>query len=195
MVVDNIENDIHIGGVGGVDKVTQLLARAEVGVHVEEVLDAVAVVGGEVGALFPDGTDPEGGDAEAFQVAELVGDAADGAALPGASGAHPGCLIGGGELAPVAAIKEGHSGAVGEAVGQQEVEDLVAPVTRAFVHAATRGEAGIGQASGGGGFDLCHDGLLLPAANGIYLTTAIGEAYQSQTANTIKQRLRAGDGF
>src|SRR5262249_20195024 len=117
-----------------------LLAGAEVGVHVEEVLDAVAVVARLEGDLPERRADPQGGDAEPPQVAELAPQPFQRAALPAAAGAEPGVVIDpAGVLGPVQGC--GAAGrravvvvpvaalllAVGEAVQQQEVQNLVLP--------------------------------------------------------------------
>ena len=44
VVGDDVEDDVDALLVGGLDEVAELLARSEVRVDVEEVLDAVAVV-------------------------------------------------------------------------------------------------------------------------------------------------------
>jgi len=48
--------------MGSVDEVAQVLARAEARVDLQEVLDRVAVIGVEVGALLEGGVDPQTGD-------------------------------------------------------------------------------------------------------------------------------------
>ena len=53
------------------DRATQVVARAEVRVDVEEVLDPVAVVGVLRRHLLEDGADPDRGDAQALEVADL----------------------------------------------------------------------------------------------------------------------------
>src|SRR5262249_48469040 len=61
---NDVEDDVDPLLMSGLDKVAELLARPEVGVHVEEVLDPVAVIGRLERDLAEDGADPQGGDAE-----------------------------------------------------------------------------------------------------------------------------------
>ena len=72
VVGDDVEDDVDPLLVGGLDEVAELLARPEVRIHVEEVLDAVAVVARLERDLPEDGADPQGGDAEPPQVAEFA---------------------------------------------------------------------------------------------------------------------------
>ena len=67
------------------DELHEIVARPEPRIDLEEVLDAVAVVGVEMAALLEHGAEPDGGRAEVAQVVELRGDAGDGAALPAAA--------------------------------------------------------------------------------------------------------------
>ena len=64
----------------------QILAGAKTGVHVEKVLDAVAVIGIQLAALLPDRTDPQGGDTQVRQIVQLPNNAANSPALPVATG-------------------------------------------------------------------------------------------------------------
>ena len=72
MVGDDVEDDVDALLVGGPDEVAELLARAEVRVDVEEVLDAVAVVARLERDLAERRADPQRGDAEPPEVAELA---------------------------------------------------------------------------------------------------------------------------
>src|SRR3954453_15100669 len=67
------------------DELHEIVARPEPRIDLEEVLDAVAVVGVEMAPLLEHGAEPDGGRAEVAQVVELRGDAGDGAALPAAA--------------------------------------------------------------------------------------------------------------
>ncbi len=101
-----------------VDQLAQLGEVAEVRVDVGEVLLPVAVVGVEVGVgldVAHHRRDPQRGHAERLQVVEVIDDALPVAAL-------------------VAAERAGHDAlvvvevAVGEAIDEQLIDDLVAPV-------------------------------------------------------------------
>src|SRR5262249_22753216 len=72
MMSDDVENDVDALLVGGLDEVAELFPRAEVGVHVEEILDAIAVVARLEGDLAEWRANPQGGDAKTPQVAELA---------------------------------------------------------------------------------------------------------------------------
>jgi hypothetical protein len=104
--------------VGGVDQGAQVVEVAEVGVRLGEVDGPVAVVAVDVGVgldVLDDRGDPQGGDAELLDVVEV--------------------LL---EAGPVAAVVAGHVlavqqvvvavVAVGEAVDEDLIDDLVAPV-------------------------------------------------------------------
>ena len=64
-----------------VQDVALFLPPAETRADVGEVLDAVAVVGRQVGRLLPGGADPQGHDAQTLQVGRLAQDAAKRVAL------------------------------------------------------------------------------------------------------------------
>ena len=146
VVGDDVEDDAQAAGVRVLAQVDEILARAEPRIDLEEVLDAVAVEGVEPGPLLEDRADPQRGHAEALQVVEPAADARDGAALPARARGRP--------LAPVDVgprrrrpqngaprLRQQLAGvfaAVAEAVGQQEVEHLVAPVGRRRRVAAER---------------------------------------------------------
>ena len=93
VVGDDVEDDVDPLLVGGLDEVAELLACPEMRIHVEEVLDAVAVVARLEGDLPEDRADPQGGDAEPTQVAELALQPRERAALPAVAGAEPGVVI------------------------------------------------------------------------------------------------------
>ena len=69
--------------------VDQVLAGAEPLVDLEEVLDAVAVVGVAAGPLLKHRADPQGGDPEPAQVVQPAADAVERAALPPLPGIRP----------------------------------------------------------------------------------------------------------
>ena len=79
---DDVEDDVDTLFVGGLDEVAELLASPEMRIDVEEVLDAVAVVARLEGDLAEDRADPQRGDAEPPQVAELALQPFESAALP-----------------------------------------------------------------------------------------------------------------
>src|SRR5262249_30493640 len=93
VVGNDVENDVDPLLVGGLHKVAELLARPEMRIDVEEVLDAVAVVARLEWDLPEDRADPESGDAEPSQVAELTFQPLECAALPAAAGPDPGVVI------------------------------------------------------------------------------------------------------
>ena len=133
MVEDDVEDDAHALGVGGIHQLDQVLPCAETRVDVEEVLDRVAVKGVEVGALLEDRADPERGDAQAPEITQLRGDAGDRAALVAIAAAlRPLVEAEAGRpcTGRFAAIQQRPAAflAVAEPIGQQEVDDFVAPV-------------------------------------------------------------------
>ena len=143
VVGDDVEDDVDALLVGGLDEVTELLARPEMGVHVKKVLDAVAVVARLEGDLAKGRADPQCGDAEPPQVAELAPQPPQRAALPAAAGAEPRVVIDAARvLGPVqrrdAAGRRAAVGvavaallvAVGESIQQQEVQHLIFPGSR-----------------------------------------------------------------
>src|SRR5262249_49809372 len=72
VVGDDVEDDVDPLVVGRSDEVAEFLARPEMRIHVEEVLDAVAVVCRFERNLPENGADPQGGDAEPPQVSEFA---------------------------------------------------------------------------------------------------------------------------
>src|SRR5262249_18694404 len=120
------------------DQFDQVAPVAEMRVDVEEVLNAVSVIGVEMAALLEDRPYPDRRHAEIFQVAEFGTNPAQRPALPalsarsrpevpsprlavGQSGSG-GCQIATVEQRPRLFLR------VAEAVRQQEVERLVAPI-------------------------------------------------------------------
>ncbi len=106
VVVDDVQDDVHAPLVGGIHQVSQLLARAEAGVDVQEVLDTVAVIRFQIDALFPGGIDPQCGDAQILQIVQLALYAPQRAAGEPRAGLHPGRLISGFEPGRVLGVKE-----------------------------------------------------------------------------------------
>jgi hypothetical protein len=80
VVDDYIQHHHHAPVVGGIHEIPQVLAGAETGIDVEEILDGVAVVGVQIHPLLEGRIDPQAGDAQAFEVVELGEDAPQGAA-------------------------------------------------------------------------------------------------------------------
>src|SRR5262245_44641375 len=137
---DDVEDDVNPLVVRGLDKVAELLARPEMRIYVEEVLDAVAVVTRLEGDLFEDRADPQGRDAEPPEVTEFALQPPQRSALPARAGAEPRVVIDPpGILGLVQGCRAALHGAarsvavaaffvpVGEAVEQQEVQYLVLP--------------------------------------------------------------------
>src|SRR5262249_60891670 len=128
---------------------------AEVRVNVREVVYPVPRVAGLERALPEDRADPQGGDAEPPQVAELASEPLERSALPAAAGAEPRVVIDpAGVFGPVGRRAAGvdrpvlvvpvaaRLPAVREPVQQQEVQDLVLPGDRGW------GERPAGQPGG-----------------------------------------------
>jgi len=93
VVGNDVEDDVDPLLVGGPDEVTELLARSEMRIDVEEILDTVAVVARLERDLPEDRADPQGGDAEPPQVAEFALQSFQRTALPTAAGAEPRVII------------------------------------------------------------------------------------------------------
>src|SRR4029079_1344507 len=93
MVGDHVEDDVNPLLVRGTNEVAELLARAEVRVHIEEVLDAVAVIALLERDLSEWRADPQRSDAEPTQVTQLAGQALNRAPLPSVAGAEPRIVI------------------------------------------------------------------------------------------------------
>ena len=135
MVEHHVEDDPQPLRVRGADQRHQILAAAEARVHVEKVLDRVAVKRVEVPALLQHRSYPQRGDAEIGEVVELRLDPLDGAALEAIVPASR----------PMVEAEPGGAGTgrtgrvhrrprrlapVAEAIRQQKVDDFVAPVAR-----------------------------------------------------------------
>ena len=71
MVSDDIEDHVDPLLVSRPDQIPERRPRAEVRVHVEEILDPVPVIGRLEGELSKDRADPQGGDAQPAEVAEV----------------------------------------------------------------------------------------------------------------------------
>ena len=94
VVRDDVEDHIDALLVGGVDEVAEVLARPEMWVDVEEVLDAVTVVARRLECdLAKDRAHPERGDAETLEIPELALQSLQGAALPYAAGLEPSIVV------------------------------------------------------------------------------------------------------
>ena len=140
VVGDDVEDDVDSLLVGGLDKVAEFLSCSKMRIHVEEILDTVAVVG-RLERDLPEGrADPQGSDAEPAEVAEFALQSLERSALPTAAGAEPRVVIDpAGILGPIQWSGAGRRPlvrnvpiavfllAVGEAVQQQEVQNLVLP--------------------------------------------------------------------
>src|SRR5262249_1462694 len=83
---DDVQNDVDSMLVRSRDEVAELLARPEMRIDVEEVLDAVAVVARLERHLPEYRADPQGGDAQPPEVPELAPQPFERAALPAAAG-------------------------------------------------------------------------------------------------------------
>ncbi len=116
------------------------------------------MVGLQVCPLPPGGIQPEGGDAQVLQIVELAFDALEGATAELVACGHPSLFI----LRPVLfwlqsiELGAGAFFAIAEAVWQQLIKEVVAPVGGAGVDSAPGGEVEIDQA----GRDLRFEGSL-----------------------------------
>ena len=153
VVDDDIENDIDAAGVAGIDEILEVLEGAHHGIDMEEVRGVIHVVGrvAEVLALgvHLDAGDPDGVDAHAGEVIEIVEET-----LPVAA------------VVVVAVLREGFSGlgpcgavdahgarrvvggvAIGKAVGEELVDINVAPIRggREKLVALRTGLEGVGR--------------------------------------------------
>src|SRR5829696_6642014 len=155
VVEDDIEDDAQPAPMRLADELHEIVARPEPRIDLEEVLDAIAVVGVEMAALLEHGAEPDRGRAEVAQVVKLRGDAGDGAALPAAApGPHPAvpapARSGGsgrpGRRAVVAVEQRTRSlPAVAEAVDEEEVEHVVAPIDWRRMTALAPGQLQAGE--------------------------------------------------
>ncbi len=125
MVDHHVENDaqrmrasVPLVGVGGVYQVDQILFGAEVRVDAEIAVDVVAVV--RAGIVLEDRRQPDGRAAEAGDVVEVPGDAAELAAVEIVGYGHSG--------RPSRARGAGPRLIVMEAIHQQEVDELLTPL-------------------------------------------------------------------
>jgi hypothetical protein len=107
VVDDYIQHHHHAPVVGGIHEIPQVLAGAETGIDVEEILDGVAVVGVQIHPLLEGRIDPQAGDAQAFEVVELGEDAPQGAAGERQPRLHPGGFVAGAEPLGMVAVKQG----------------------------------------------------------------------------------------
>src|SRR5687768_17333978 len=82
MVEDDVENDAQPRGMRVSDKFDQIAPVAEMRIDVEEVLNAVSVIGVEMAALLKDRPNPDRRHAEIFQVTEFGTNPAQRPALP-----------------------------------------------------------------------------------------------------------------
>lgn len=158
VVVDYVDHHIHAPIVGGIHQIPEVLPGAEAGVDVQKVLDAVAVVGLQICPLPPGGIQPEGGDAQILQIVELAGNTPEGATAELVACSHPTRFILHPVLFRLKPIKLGTGGffAIAKAVGQELVEEVVAPVGGAGMNSSSGGKVEIGQA----GRDLRFEGSL-----------------------------------
>src|SRR5262245_7728936 len=143
--------------MGGIDQIPQILARAKAWIDVEEVLNAISMVGLQVRPLAPDGTDPQGGDAELPQVVQLALDPFERPALKLLTGSHPGAFVCSPELLRVGVVEQGPLilAAIAEAVGQEKVQHLITPVGRTEVHVSARLQVRAGEFCGSRWFNDC----------------------------------------
>ena len=117
VIGDDIEKDFHVQFVRRSHQILIVLQSAEMGIDGIEIDGAVAVVILS-GAIFDDRREPHSGDAEIFQVSEMILHAAQIAAVPRA---RFGAVMRAGKFRRfiVGGI------AVGETVGHDEIEDVV----------------------------------------------------------------------
>jgi hypothetical protein len=144
VVDDDVEDDVHASLVGLTHQLDQVFGRAEAGVDVEEVLDAVAVVArGVVLALLEGRADPDGGAAEALHVIQPARNALQLSALE---------VVGVLAVAAAAGSYRGVEGrvvvAIVEAVDQELVDELVAPVDRRREYGAAGREVDLVDGAG-----------------------------------------------
>ncbi len=75
MLQNHVEDNDHTAVVGVIDEVAQILSGSEPRVDVEEVLDGVAVVGLQIGALLEGRVEPQPGDTQVLEIIELAANA------------------------------------------------------------------------------------------------------------------------
>ena len=141
VVEDDVEDDADAVGMRCLHQIDEILARTEVGIDIQKVLDAVAMIGVGVRAhLLERRADPDGGDAQALQIADLARKACQRAAQPFVSRIRPwltrsGVSVGGEIERRGRSRRYGLAGvvakplfpSVGVAVQHQEVEHLIRP--------------------------------------------------------------------
>ena len=117
VIGNDIEKHFHVQLVCRGDEIPIVLQSAEMGIDGVEIDGAVAVIILS-SAIFDDGREPHSGDAEIFQISEMILHAAQIAAVPSA---RLGAIVGAGKFRGfiVGGI------AVGETVGHDEIEDVV----------------------------------------------------------------------
>ncbi len=166
VVEDDVENDADAVVMRGLHDRHEIGPCAKAWIDVEKILDAIPVVGLLRGHLLEDGADPDGGNPEAFEVADFRLEAAERAAGEPVAGIHPALPIDRGRsgVAPVRGLQRrrrsgrDHRAAVvpvarlvpiREPVEHQEVKHLVFPRGRRGKEGAScrqRVEVDIGDA-------------------------------------------------
>jgi hypothetical protein len=135
VIENDVQNDAKLARVRSAHEIDEIFARAESRIHLEKILDRVPVIAVVRPSLFPDRPEPYRRDAEIREVRELRGDAFERAALPAAAARfrpvvpaesrRPRCgTVRGIDHGPRVFV------AIAEAVGQQKVDHLVAPIAR-----------------------------------------------------------------
>src|SRR5262249_9477125 len=133
VVEHHVEQDADAALVCFPNQLHHVVTGAKARIDFEEVLDGVAVIAIKVRALLERRTDPERGYAEPFKVVELRRDSLECATLKTAR-ARRGPLVPAKPGRPVRLAMGGiderpaQFPAIAEAVGQQEVNDLIAPI-------------------------------------------------------------------
>ena len=141
VIEDDVQDDADAVRMSGIHQVDEILAGAEVRVDIEEILDAVAMVGvGVRGHLLEHRADPDGRHTEALEVADLVLQSLQRATQPLVAGVGPGGpvrrvgVVGEAEWRRAAAgiqisrvIAEALLASIGEAIEHQEIKHLVFP--------------------------------------------------------------------
>ncbi len=148
MIQDDVENDVDASGVGSVHQRAQVVAGAEVRIHIKKVLDPIAVIGLLEGDLLENRPHPDSRHAHPPQIAKLGRETLQVASDEHSASVAPACGIGWGlDRIPVidARIERRRSSggnfvagvvaialllAVREPVGQQEAKHLVFPGQR-----------------------------------------------------------------
>src|SRR5262249_19749994 len=153
MVEDDVEDDAQPRGMRIGHKFDQIPPVAEMWIHVEEVLNGVAVIRIQMASLFEDRPDPERRHAEVFQIAEFGANPAQRSALPPLRARLRPAI-------PPPRLAVGQSGASGdqiatveqrtrlflpvaETIRQQEVKRFVAPIGGRWVITFAAGQGNI----------------------------------------------------